>query len=124
METDAAASFSRLTLISNFGPPPPPPASNRPPLANGHAISQSQSIDSAMSLETNEDIHNNGDGSRVHTNGHARKQSGISADESEATYEMEEREDDDDEDEVYARNNKFAKSLNSEESKKPVVHGE
>lgn len=80
-----------------------------------------------MSLETNEDIHDNGDGSRVHTNGHARKQSGISADENEATYEMEEREDDDDDDdddEVYARNNKFAKSLNSEESKKPVVHGE
>ncbi|KAJ9100921.1 hypothetical protein QFC20_005337 [Naganishia adeliensis] len=123
METDAAASFSRLTLISNFGPPPPPSASNPPPLTNGHSISQSQSIDSAMSLETNEDSHANCDGSRFHANGQTRKHSGTSADEGEATYEMEGREEDDD-DEIYARNNKFSTSLNSEESKKPVVHVE
>lgn len=76
-----------------------------------------------MSLETNEDSHANGDGSRVHANGQTRKHSGTSADEGEATYEMEGREEDDD-DEIYARNNKFSTSLNSEESKKPVVHGE
>jgi hypothetical protein len=120
METDAAASFSRLTLISNFGPPPP--ASNPPARTNGHGISQSQSIDSAMSLETNEDSGVNGNGYRANLNGHTRKHSGTTADDGEATYEMEERDDEDD-DEIYARNNKFSKSLNSEESKKPVVHG-
>jgi hypothetical protein len=121
METDAAASFSRLTLISNFGPPPPP-ASNPPPLSNGHSMSQSHSINSAMSLETNEDVEDNGRTSGVQMNGHTRKVSGTSADEGEVTYEMEEREDDDG-DGIYTRNNKFAKSLSSEESKKPVVHG-
>ncbi|KAI5451283.1 hypothetical protein NCC49_001879 [Naganishia albida] len=76
-----------------------------------------------MSLETNEDGGFNGNEYRVHTNGHAHKHSGTTADDGEATYEMEEREEEDD-DEIYARNNKFSKSLNSEESRKPVVHVE
>lgn len=76
-----------------------------------------------MSLETNEDGGFNGNEYRVHTNGHAHKHSGTTTDDGEATYEMEEREEEDD-DEIYARNDKFSKSLNSEESRKPVVHGE
>ncbi|KAJ9100780.1 hypothetical protein QFC19_005519 [Naganishia cerealis] len=122
METEAAASFSRLTLISNFGPPPA--SQQRQPAfpVGGHTISQSQSMDSAMSLETNdsEDILNV-EGQSYRVNGNQQTHGDIDRDRGAATYGMDGREDDDD---LYDRNIKLSKSLSTDESKKPVVHVE
>ncbi|KAJ9101158.1 hypothetical protein QFC21_003376 [Naganishia friedmannii] len=123
METEAAASFSRLTLISNFGPPPMPPLQQQQPVSpvNGQTISHSQSMNSAMSLETNdEDEEVSGiDGLPHRANGHQRRNRHADNGDVAGTYDMDGREEDDD---LYDRNIKLSKSLSVEESKKPVVH--
>jgi hypothetical protein len=126
MDTEAAASFSRLTLISNFGPPPPPFTQQQQPThqqptqqpvspVNGQTISHSQSINSAMSLETNDDEDVSGiEGLPRQANGHQNRHRDTAD-----PYDMDGREEDDD---LYNRNIKLSKSLSVEESKKPVVH--
>ncbi|KAJ9118691.1 hypothetical protein QFC22_003911 [Naganishia vaughanmartiniae] len=117
MDTEAAASFSRLTLISNFPPPPLPSVQPQQPVSpvNGQTISHSQSINSAMSLETDDDDQGTGiEGMPHQANGHQEKHRGAAD-----TYDLDGREEDDD---LYDRNIKLSKSLSVEESKKPVVH--
>ncbi|GHJ89240.1 hypothetical protein NliqN6_5642 [Naganishia liquefaciens] len=118
MDTEATASLSRLTLLSNFGPPPPPSA--KVDKANGHTISQSASIHSAMSIETNEDDDdqqrdtarqsNGSDTTRRNGNCNDRKRGSACE-----IYE------EDQEDGVYSRRRNIP-SLSAEESRKAVVH--
>jgi hypothetical protein len=118
IDTEATAPLSRLTLLSTFCPPPPPQTKADKP--NGH-ISQSESIHSAMSIETNDndEAYSRRDTARQSNgNEQPRRNSNHSGAEGELTYEMD---GEDGEDEIYARG-KGISGLSAEESRKAVVH--
>ena len=119
MDTEATASLSRWTLLSNFCPPPPP--STKVDKTNGHTMPQSESIHSAMSIETNEDDEAYQRDTTRQSNGteHTRRNGSLNGHEGESAQKMGEE---DGEDDIYARR-KSVHSLSAEESKKAVVHG-